>query len=86
MSTVVASTSPEPSTVNFAASSPADDRLDGVPAIAAFMGTTERVARYKLAKGIWPHAREGNRFIASKRALMAYWLNATGAPIQQSEA
>jgi hypothetical protein len=58
--------------------SPGADRLDGVPQIATFMGVSERVARYKLSKGLWPYTMEGQRYIASKRALTKHWVKSTG--------
>jgi hypothetical protein len=56
---------------------PADDRLTGAEAIGDFMGTTTRVAIWNMEAGRWPHWREGNRYVASKRALSEYWREAT---------
>ncbi|HEY1246635.1 MAG TPA: hypothetical protein VGF29_17560 [Hyphomicrobiaceae bacterium] len=58
---------------------PADDRIEGASAIAAFYGLTKRQARWRIDCGLIPHAREGKRIVASKRALRAHWLSATGA-------
>ena len=74
---VAAPTTPATHPAFTPAFSPAEDRLDGVPAIAAFMGTTERVARYRLSKSLWPYTKEGSRFVASKRALSEHWRKAT---------
>jgi len=54
-----------------------DDRLEGAKAIAEFYGLPERVCRYRLDKGIIPHAREGMLYVASKRALTENWLRST---------
>jgi hypothetical protein len=56
---------------------PADDRLTGAEAIGDFMGTTKRVAIWNMEAGRWPHWREGNRYVASKRALSEFWREAT---------
>ena len=53
----------------------AADRLDGVPAIAAFLGLTERVCRYRLSLGVIPHYREGAIHVASKRSLREHHFN-----------
>jgi hypothetical protein len=65
--------------------SPARDRLVGASSIAAFMGVTERVARYKLENGVWPHTREGRLHVASKRALARHWAEATGGSKREQE-
>lgn len=56
---------------------PADDRIEGAKAIAAFYGITERQARWRIDRGLMPHAREGERIVASKHALRAYWRRST---------
>jgi hypothetical protein len=56
---------------------PAEDRLEGAEAIGAFYGITTRQARWRIDRGLIPHAREGERIVASKRALRAHWLKAT---------
>jgi hypothetical protein len=56
---------------------PAQDRIEGARAIAAFMGVTERQVRWRIDRGIIPHAREGERIVASKRALLEHWRKAT---------
>lgn len=56
---------------------PAKDRIEGARAIAAFLGVTERQVRWRIDRGIIPHAREGERIVASKRALRAHWLRMT---------
>ncbi len=49
----------------------------GRRAIVAFLGLTERQCRYRLERQLIPHAREGERFVASKRALLDYWARMT---------
>ena len=56
---------------------PGQDRLEGAKAIAAFMGITERQARWRIDRGLLPHAREGERIVASKRALLEFWRKGT---------
>jgi hypothetical protein len=56
---------------------PADDRLTGAEQIGDFMGTTKRVAIWNMEAGRWPHWREGNRYVASKSQLSAFWREAT---------
>src|SRR5262245_5697255 len=57
---------------------PAQDRIEGARAIAAFMGLTERQVRWRIYRRLLPHAREGERIVASRRALRAHWLKTTG--------
>ena len=45
----------------------AEDLLDGVPAIAAFTGWSDRRCYYLLQKGLLPSGKIGNRYIGSKR-------------------
>lgn len=47
----------------------ANDRLRGVPAIAAFLGETERRTRYLIERKLIPHGKEGAAIVASKRRL-----------------
>jgi hypothetical protein len=64
----------------------AADRTEGARAIAAFLGVTERQARWRIDRGLIPHAREGERIVASRRALRDHWRRATsgsGAPDRQ---
>lgn len=56
---------------------PADDRIEGAKAIADFYGLTERQVRWRIDRGLIPHAREGERVVASKRALREHWRRAT---------
>lgn len=56
---------------------PAEDRLEGADAIAAFYGITPRQVRWRIDRGLIPHAREGERIVASKRALREHWRKAT---------
>jgi hypothetical protein len=64
---------------------PAQDRLEGAEAIAAYLGTSVRRARYLIEKGELPIAREGGvRIVASKRVLAARWRRMTGG--EQPEA
>jgi hypothetical protein len=55
----------------------ADDRLAGVRAIAKFRGEPERRTRYLLDRGLIPHGREGEIFVASKRTLLQQWRQIT---------
>jgi hypothetical protein len=48
---------------------PADDVLNGVKAIAAFTGETERRAFYLLERGMLPGKKIGSRWISSRAAL-----------------
>jgi hypothetical protein len=57
---------------------PADDRIEGAKAIGDFYGITERQARWRIDRHLIPHAREGERVVASKRALRAHWRRVTG--------
>ena len=56
----------------------ARDRIVGAKNIAVELGLTEREARYKLARGLIPHAREGALHVASRRALLEWWMKGTG--------
>lgn len=56
---------------------PADDRIEGAKAIAAFYGITERQVRWRIDRCLIPHAREGERVVASKRALREHWRKST---------
>ena len=56
---------------------PAEDRIEGAKAIAAFYGITERQVRWRIDRGLIPHAREGERVVASKRALREHWRKST---------
>ena len=47
----------------------ADDKLDGVAAIAAFIGEPRRRTNYLLERGILPAGKYGTRWVASKRRL-----------------
>ena len=56
---------------------PAQDRLEGADAIAVYLGITARQVRWRIDRGLIPHAREGERIVASKRALRSHWRRAT---------
>jgi hypothetical protein len=56
---------------------PAQDRIEGARAIAAFLGITERQCRWRMDRGLIPYAREGERFVASRRALREHWRRQT---------
>jgi hypothetical protein len=52
----------------------ADDRLDGAVAIARFLGIKPEHKIYpKLAAGLIPHVREGDKYIGSKRRLTKHY-------------
>jgi len=55
----------------------AADRLNGAGAIAAFRGEPLHRTRYLIRIGAIPVAREGERIVASKRALLEHWRKAT---------
>ncbi len=57
--------------------SPAQDRLERAEAIARFLGITTRQARWRMDRGMIPHGREGERFVASRRALSEHWRRIT---------
>lgn len=59
-------------------SSIAEDRLRGVPAIAQFLGESERRTYYLLEKRIIPAGKEGSIYICSKKALTADYNKRTG--------
>ena len=57
-------------------------RLNGAPAIAAFLGERVGPTYYLLEKGLLPAAKQGETWIASKRVLLAHYerlLNPAGA-------
>jgi hypothetical protein len=56
---------------------PAQDRIEGAQAIAAFLGMTRRQVHWRIDRGLIPHAREGERIVASKRALREHWRKVT---------
>ena len=58
--------------------SPAQDRLAGAEQIAAFLGINVRQCRYRLDRGLIPHAKEGSLHVASRSALVAHWRKVTG--------
>ena len=62
--------------------SPAKDRIEGAKAIATFYGVTERQVRWRIDRGLIPHTREGERIVASKKALIAHWRKATGGNVE----
>jgi hypothetical protein len=51
----------------------ADDRLEGVAAIADFRGEDQRRTQYLIDTGRLPVAREGRRVVASKAVLLEHW-------------
>ena len=55
----------------------ASDRLNGAEAIAAFRGEPLHRTRYLIRIGAIPVAREGERIVASKRALLEHWRKTT---------
>jgi hypothetical protein len=56
----------------------ATDRLRGVPAIARFLGESERRTYYLLENSIIPAGKEGAIYVASKSALIADYNRRTG--------
>jgi len=56
---------------------PADDLLYGVPAIAAFIGRTERDTYYDIDQGRLPVGRWGTRYVASNSRLRALFADIT---------
>ena len=55
----------------------AQDRLNGAAAIAKFRGEQLHRTRYLIRMKLIPVAREGERIIASKRALREHYIAAT---------
>jgi hypothetical protein len=58
-----------------APTSPAADILRGAKAIGEWMGCDEREAKWALAQGRWPAAKDGKTYVSSKRALTKWWEN-----------
>jgi hypothetical protein len=56
----------------------ADDRLVGAKAIAEFRNEPVRRTNYLLDRRLIPAGKEGNVWVASKRALIAQHLKLTG--------
>lgn len=65
--------------------SPAADKLRGARAIGLFMGCTEVEAKNLLQRGIWPAGKEGHTFVASKKALTAWWERTTNLVESKSD-
>jgi hypothetical protein len=59
-----------------------DDKLDGVPAIAEFIGESERRTRYLIQLGIIPAGKWAGRYIGSKRNICATYRRATSGTAQ----
>jgi hypothetical protein len=57
----------------------ADDVLRGVEAIASFIGEDRHRTNRLCAGGLIPAGKQGAAWIASKRALRAYYSRLTGA-------
>jgi hypothetical protein len=55
----------------------AGDRLDGVAAIAEFIGEPRRRTNYLLERGIIPAGKLGNRWVAFKRRLTEHYQTLT---------
>jgi hypothetical protein len=53
--------------------SPAEDLLRGVPAIAEYIGETERKTYYQCEKGLIPVGKLGATWIASKTKLRRHY-------------
>jgi hypothetical protein len=51
----------------------ATDLLEGVSAIAAFIGKDERRTRYLIQRGLLPAFRQGRRWNARKSKLVAFY-------------
>jgi hypothetical protein len=60
-------------------SSVADDKLSGVPEIAAEIGENQRRTYYLLEKGLIPAGKLGATWVASRRALREHFARLTGA-------
>jgi hypothetical protein len=59
----------------------ASDRLDGAQATADFRGEPLHRTRYLIRKGLIHVSREGERIVASKRALRQQWRKATNGEV-----
>jgi hypothetical protein len=55
-----------------------EDRLDGVAAIAEFIGEPPRRTNYLLERGILPAGKLGTRWVASKRRLTEHYTALVG--------
>jgi hypothetical protein len=55
----------------------ADDKLDGVPAIAGFIDETERRTRYLIQRGLIPAGKLAGRYVGSKQAILACYRELT---------
>ena len=56
---------------------PAEDLLEGVDAISAFIGQPKRRTNYLLEQGRLPAGKLGARWVASKRQLAAFFAELT---------
>jgi len=56
-------------------------RLNGAPAIAAFLGERVGPTYYLLEKGLLPAAKQGETWIASKRVLLAHYERLLNPPM-----
>jgi hypothetical protein len=59
----------------------ADDVLRGCPAIGAYIGKTEREARWAIERGWLPAWREGSTWCASREALRRHYAELASKPI-----
>jgi hypothetical protein len=58
----------------------AADRIRGIPALAKFIGESERRTSYLVERRYVPVGREGRQIVASKRVLREHYARLTGAP------
>jgi hypothetical protein len=72
---------PEPLKVQIVPSTLADDLLRGIPAISAFIGEDERKVYYAVEQRLIPAGKQGANWIASKRALTAFYEELTNPPM-----
>ena len=59
----------------------AEDTLRGVSAIAAFIGENEPRTFRLCARKLIPVGKQGNSYVASKRALRMHYARLTGAEV-----
>jgi hypothetical protein len=54
-----------------------NDLVWGVTAIAALIGQTKRQTYYQLERGLLPGGRQGEKWVASRRALQEHFAKIT---------
>lgn len=60
---------------------PASDLIEGVDAIARFIGQPKRRTNYLLEKGALPAGKLGTRWVASKQRLARFYAELTAGDV-----